>query len=97
VLESEVKELKLKLQEAERKLRIAELRIADLAYDNSELKKRLNLYEKTTGSGTVTTSPRLSDSNSSSGTINTSASGSSKGAKAAGAVKRFIPGRRNGH
>jgi hypothetical protein len=85
-LESEVRELKLKLQEAERKLRVAELRIADLAYDNSELKKRISLYEKTTSSGNVDTSPRDSTTG-----------GGGKGAKAAGGVKRFIPGRRNGH
>lgn len=88
-LESEVRELKLKLQEAERKLRVAELRIADLAYDNSELKKRISLYEKATSSGNVVTSPRDSTTG--------ATSGSGKGTKAAGGVKRFIPGRRNGH
>ncbi len=38
---AEVKELKLKLQEAERKLRVAELKIKDLTQENAVLKQQL--------------------------------------------------------
>lgn len=68
-LEVEVKELKLKLQEVERKLRVADLRIRDLSTENAELRKQLKekgLASTTTNSsrsGSVAAAPGNSSDN----------------------------------